>query len=473
MNTPNLLRTFKLWLEPDKEIPRFKRLQWRIVEVPIADVLLQGVHPWMGEEKHYSLPEAFVKWLNDESSQVAALVPFNLCWDVSSPNSFNCGYGYNQAKRSRFEQTLEMVQKEIVFVDALTYPELIEIAKERLRAVWNHQTAVTLLTEAFPGFQEQRRFLKTKDSTVKLSGREDMDHYDLGSVLSLDDFAHRDVLLVSEGIPTRNFRTTRGLKSVTDEEGRLRLIPEIRHLTVSALFPGKQANSCGTHVTWQVNRNGKALHFRPELGDSRERRPAAEQFATQWRTDHGRLCFQTTIARLDEMLKQGLAKAEFPSLNYGYENQDAQVAHAQVESSNVRTFTVGRYPTAGLSGEDLKAILRTYNVSMTGTKDVLVGKLAELAAREYEKHLENLDRYFRKQRFVRINQTVTNATYLPVLEGVPAIGNLIVTMYLAKHLRGNAVLDPDHDNNTYTTQELAHALMRRDVTLTGAFLRVA
>jgi len=471
MNTPNVLRTFKLWLEPDKEIPRFKRLQWRIVEVPISDVLLQGIHPWMGEEKHYSLPEAFLHRLNDESAQVPTLVPFNLCWDMSSPEYFH--YGYNREKQSRFERTLEMVQQEIVFVDNLTYPELLEIAKERLQAKWSHETAVTLLTSALPGFQEQRRFLKTKDNSVKLRGREDFENYDFGSVLSLNDFAHCDVLLVSEGIPTRNFRSATSLKSVTDEEGRLRIIPEIRHLTVSTVVSGKEPGHLGTQVTWQVSRNKQTLRFRPELGDSRNRRVAAQEFAAQWRTDQGRLCFQTTIARLTEILQQGAGRAEFPSLNYSYEVEGTNVAHAQVESSKVQAFTVGRYPTEGLSGENLKEILRTYEVSMTGTKDVLVDKLAELAAREYDKHLAKMDRFFRKRRFVRINQTVTNTTYLTVLEGVPAIGNLIVTMYLAKHLRGNAVLDPGHENNTYTEKELALALLRRDVALTGAFLRVA
>ena len=471
MSTPNLLQTFKLWLEPDKEIPRFKRLQWRVVEVPIADVLLQGIHPWMGEDKHYSLPDAFMRRLNDETSKVAGLLPFNLCWDVSAPNAYGYGYPHSQNRRSKFEQTLEMVQKEIVFVDALKYPELLEIAKERLQARWSHELATTLLTNALPGFQEQRRFLKAKDSNIRLRGREDFGNYDLGGVLDLDDFAHCDVLLVSEGIPTQNFRATQSLKSVTDEEGRLRLVPEIRHLTVSALSPGREANSLGTQVTWQVGRNGRTLHFRPELGDSRNRRSAAQEFAAQWRADAGRLCFRTDIARLTEMLQRGAARAEFPSLNYNNDQQGGQTAHAQVESSNVRAFTVGRYPTAGLSGEDLRAILRTYNVSMTGTKDVLVDKLAELAAREYGKHMAKMDRFFRKQRFVRINRTVTNGTHLTVLEGVPHIGNLLVTMYLAKHLRGSAVLDPDHENDTYTAKELARALLRRDVALTGALLR--
>ena len=471
MNAPNVLRTFKLWLEPDEDVPRFKRLHWRIVETPVADVLLQGIHPWMGEEKHYSLPEAFLGRLNDEASQVAGLLPFNLCWDVSAPNSFSYGYGYDRKKQTRFEQTLEMVQKEIVFVDALTYPELLEIAKERLRALWSHEIAVTLLTNAFPGFQEQRRFLKTKDRSLKLSGREDMDRYDLGGVLGLEDFAQRDVLLISEGIPTRNFRSARSLKSVTDGEGRLRLIPEIRHLAVSAFSPSERPNACGTHVTWHVKCEGQTLRFRPDLGDSRERRAQAERFAAQWRTDGGRLCFDTDIVRLAEMLQQGAARAEFPCLNYSNDRQEGSGAHAQVASSRVQTFTIGRYPTAGLPGEDLKAILRTYGVPMTGTKDILVDKLAELAAREYGKHLAKMDTFFRKQRFVRINQTVTNAAYLPVLEGMPAIGNLLVTMYLAKHLRGNAVLDPDHENSTYTEQELARALLRRDVALTGVLLR--
>ena len=50
---------------------------------------------------------------------------------------------------------------------------------------------LTLAERAYPGFQELRQFLKVKDKTIKLSGYGDVDQYDLGQVLSLDDFEGR------------------------------------------------------------------------------------------------------------------------------------------------------------------------------------------------------------------------------------------------------------------------------------------
>ena len=43
------------------------------------------------------------------------------------------------------------------------------------------------------------------------------------------------------------------------------------------------------------------------------------------------------------------------------------------------------------------------------------------------------------------------------------------------HTEGNkrGILEPTHENNTYTEEELASALRRKDVSLTGAFLRVS
>jgi hypothetical protein len=45
-------------------------------------------------------------------------------------------------------------------------------------------------------------------------------------------------------------------------------------------------------------------------------------------------------------------------------------------------------------------------------------------------------------------------------------------MYAIEHLSRNAILEPTHENKTYTEEELARALLRKDVTLTGTFLRV-
>ena len=50
--------------------------------------------------------------------------------------------------------------------------------------------------------------------------------------------------------------------------------------------------------------------------------------------------------------------------------------------------------------------------------------------------------------------------------------NLLLTIYLITHLRGNAVLDADRENDAYTKGELALALITGQLALTGTSLQV-
>ena len=199
------LQTFRFWLEPDKDIPEFKRLRWQVVGVSIADVLLQGVHPWMGPDKCWSLPDEFVKHLNQEEVKVPALIRFSLSHDLLD------GYGTHYGTRCRFTRMLEVIQQDIYFVEELSYLHLLEIAKARIRGRWCHDVALDLAKQAFGLFQDLRQFLKSKDRKIKLSSFEDLDRYDLSQVLCVEDFADRDALLIRQGIPNQNFRSVRFL----------------------------------------------------------------------------------------------------------------------------------------------------------------------------------------------------------------------------------------------------------------------
>ena len=59
------MRTFKLWLINDPDIPGFKKLAWDIVEVEIRDVLKQGIHPWGDRDTCRTLMERFLQVLPD------------------------------------------------------------------------------------------------------------------------------------------------------------------------------------------------------------------------------------------------------------------------------------------------------------------------------------------------------------------------------------------------------------------------
>ena len=462
----NTLETFRLWLEPDKDIPQFKRLHWELVPVPVADVLIHGVHPWMGPDKHPSLEEAFLERFNQDTSKVTALTRFGLTHDICAPGAY---YGN---KASRFERMIESIRDDVYFVDELTYLDLLEIAKGRVRDAWDHTTALTLAEKAHPGFHELRQFLKSKDKRLKLSGYDDIGNYNLGTILSLDDFADKDALLIAEGIPTPNFRDTRFLHSVTDDQGRLRLVPELKHVTMTALFRSKDPRLCGVHIQWHVTRSGNNLTFHPDIGGSPTKRAVAEEFAARWRTDQGRLVFQTDIDHLTRMTELEEATPSFPRLNYKSKDE-GQTAVAELAQTRIEAYYIGAYPTCALNGEQLRDVLRTYGVPMTGNKEELLGKLAKLAANKYAEKERAMDAYFTVNRLVLATKLPATTVKLSVLEDVPKLHSLLLTMYALRHLRGNAILEPGHENNTYTIEELALALVTGKVSLVGGFVRAA
>ena len=459
------LKTFRFRLEPDQQFPQFRRLAWERVEVSICDILMGGVHPWTtnqdGTDVHPSLIDAFLQRLNDTSVKVAELESFGYGHDVSSQQ------GYYYEKKTRFERTLEYIQKNVYFVDDLSYLQLLDVAKRHLRELWSHSIARTLAERACSGFQELRQFLKAKDKSIKLSGRDDVDQYDLGQVLSIDDFDGRDNLLISEAIPSLNFRKSASLGGVTDCQGRLRLVPDIRKVTLTMI---PQASEY-IHLVWHVERDKEVCRFRPEIGKSDAKRRKAAEFAEQWRTDGGGLCFSTGIDKLSEMVRQRVVVPSFPALNYTYDSR-GPTATAEVSDNRVPAFFIGGFYDRKSNGDTLKEILREYDVSMTGNKAKLLQKIAKLAAKQYAERQTEMDRFFSKRRFVRINSTPPKSERLPLLEDAPLLRNLVLTMYTMKHLRGNAILDVAHDNNTYTEEQLALALVTGKVGFSGAFLRV-
>ena len=460
------LRSFRFWLEPDQQFPMFRQLAWEQVEVSIRDVLIGGVHPWTtnqdGTDVHPSLIDAFLQRLNDASAKVAELESFGYGHDVSAQQ------GYYYEKKTRFERTLEAVRKAVYFLDDLSYLQLLDIAKRRLRQSWNHNVARTLAERACPGFQELRRFLKAKDKSIKLSGYDDVGQYDLGQALSLDDFEGRDSLLISEAIPSLNFRKAAFLGGVTDRQGRLRLTPDIRKVTLTMI---PQASDY-IHLVWHVERDGETCCFRPEIGKSDAKRRKASEFAEQWRADEGLLCFSTNLDRVSEMVEQRAVVPSFPTLNYTYDHH-GPTATAEVFENRVPAFFIGGFYDRKSNGDTLKEILREYGVSMTGNKAKLLQKLAKLAAKQYAERRSEMDVFFRKHRFVRISAIPPKSERLPLLEDAPLLRNLLLTMYAMKHLRGNAILEPSHQNTTYSEEQLALALVTGKVGFSGAFLRIS
>ena len=455
------LQTFKLWLEPDRDIPQFRRLQWALVSVPIQDVLLHGIHPWSGPDAHPTLQEALLRIFNEDAMRLPELAEFGYCADIS----LYCGFVRDRL--SKLEPALQAIYERVYFVDDLSYLELLNIAKANLCNQWTHSNVREMARAAYPGFQELRQFLKSKDKRIKLSRYDDVDQYNLADVLTVDDFEHRDNLIISHGVSTLNFRRASFLARVTDEEGRLRLVPEIRHVTLT-IMPVKPDY---VHMAWHVAREGSMWRFRPNIDDAKARRSNFREFAAEWRADDGRLCFTTTMEKLVEMVERTVVEPSFPSLNYKAAER-TPMASALVDSSHVKAFHIGRYARIGTTGDHLKDILHQYEVSMTGNKEQLLQKLAMLAAAKYRERLPEMDKFFSRHRFVRMQDAPPNVAELPLLDDLAYLRNLVLTLYAVKHLRGDVILEATHENNTYTEEELALSLVTGKVGLQGAFLRV-
>ena len=95
-----------------------------------------------------------------------------------------------------------------------------KIARASLLERWNRSLALRLAERLNPSFQELRRFLKSKDPRVKLKSQMELDQYNWGHILSLDEFANHERLLIDEAFGPVNFRTRAFLDAVTDDKRR-------------------------------------------------------------------------------------------------------------------------------------------------------------------------------------------------------------------------------------------------------------
>lgn len=459
------MRSYRLWLEPDNTFPQFFRLCCEDIEVPVADVVMKGVHPFQEQEYTTRVMDKFLDLLNDESHEAVNLSRFGYSDEFHWTSS---GHAYT-GNLSQFQGLLKVVHESIFFVDdSLTYEEVLKIASAQLTKKWSHRMAKRLLHRSHPVFDNMRSFLKAKSDNVKISSYRDFDGYDLGQMLSVDDFKNEETILITEGIPTPQFRSTRFLDAVTDGIGRIRLHEGIRDFQIMALDRARYGDIV---ITYQCTRHGSQIRFQPELPIMDDKRAFAKRLAEQWRVDDGRYCFTTTVDKLEQMLQDQRYYITFPSLDY-VDPEEPDAPEATVLHSKVERYTIGKHVTESASGETIKRFLKQHGRTMTGRKEELLEKLAKLAADLYKKHEREMNAYFGQHRYTRANfETGKDTTQFPLLEDLD-LRNLLLTMYALKHLRGNAILESSHDNNTFDLLSLAKALINREVSVKGTFLPV-
>ena len=156
------MKAYKLFFKPDRAVPQFRRLRSHAAE-------------------------AVVNRLNEDDARVAALKDFGYSHDLhtaSGPSRYSYGgfvMGATQYREPTLADQLRALGKEVYFVRDLAFRELFKIAWERLKAGWTTAVARSMLLKRFYEFNELRRFLKSKDASVKLQKRDEVETLDLGA----------------------------------------------------------------------------------------------------------------------------------------------------------------------------------------------------------------------------------------------------------------------------------------------------
>jgi hypothetical protein len=452
------MQTFKLWLEPDTEIPEFKKLGYSIVEISVKDVIEKGIHPFNDRYANRTLIEKFLKILNAEEFKPKELAEFKYCEEISSYTR-----EYYQSGKSHFEHILDAINESTRFVESLSYLKLLEIAKNNLKKEWNHNIAKEIAKRVYGSFNDLRSFLRSKNRKVKLSSYEEIDNYNLAEILKLEDFQNEDKILINEGLPVINFRKESFLSKITDERGLLRLTNSIDN------FELKLNDNCRVLYSGQKKEN--KLFLIPHLTDDLILRDKAKEIAEKFRIDNGRYCFATDIIRLTQMVESGSFEISFPGLDYINQHEPSQPS-ANLIKSEVQRCSIGSYLTVRSSGEDIKELLRNHSVSMTGTKEQLIEKLAKLSVEQYQNYQTEMSNFFKNHRFIRMENGYGHyGEDFPLLPDLD-IRNMLLAMFITRHLRGNAILDSSYENDTYDLLALAKSLIKGEVMLQGPFILV-
>jgi len=457
------MQTIQLSLIPDEQVPEFKRLNFKIVDVSLADVLLNGIHPWGCSDHSSHIIETTLQRINSPDQLIPELKELGYSHDIN----YSTERTYYR-EGSMFERLLADIRDHLHFVDGLGYLQLVAIAKRTLAANWNHQTVYNLLSRIYSDFNSLRDFLKGKSKQIKLSGYNDIANYDLSQILTLEDFQDEENVLISQALPITNFRQASLLGQIADDHGNLKLTDSISHFQIRS--DGYRNITYSESIIYTCTRKGETIRMLPSLVPRHAIREQARQIAERWRNDKGRYCFTVNIETAERMIEKGNFQIGFPNLNY-LAPKEAGTANAAFTEHRVHTYAIGGFIRANASGEMIKEMLKNHEVAMTGRKEELLEKLAKLAAKVYLEKEPELDDYFNHNHYIITTAGLSESHPFNVINDCD-LKEFILAMYTTIHQRGNTVLEASHNNDTYDLTSLARALIKGEVTATGAYLNV-
>jgi hypothetical protein len=457
-------------LEPDKEVPGLKRLTFSLTDVTVEDVFLKGIHPHsvIGADSQHDctgMTEVILAKLNEPTACLAELQAHNLGYEIAAP-----GYSVHGCNNSldQVSGLLKYLATTIYFVDDLTYEQLLQMAIARLRRIWDGGVARSMLGNVARDFASMREMLKSKNPDIKVASYTELDNIDVSRLFSVDDFLTEEQLLLSSGLESRNFRRADALKAFTDDEGRLKAISSIGLCQVSW---GEAPAGEMVMLTYRCTVEGRKVRWMPSLSDNSKQRKKAREIAQTCGKGSGRYCFSTSLTDMARLITDMRMRLSFPNLKYGDREKSESEAMAQVSQKVVPTYDTPFRVKADSSNEAIKDLLRQFDRKLTGRKEDLVQRLAELMAEQYAMKAPELDEFFSKRRFIRLTHERTGSKRLPVLQEYPLAGHLL-TMYCVRHMRGNAVLEAEHENTSVGLLDLAEAILAGRVRLSGCFVPV-
>jgi hypothetical protein len=464
------IQTQRLRLEPDKELPELKRLRFSPTDVTVEDIFLKGIHPHsvvrVGNQHDYTgMADTILAKLNEPTAYLAELKAHNLGYEIATPGYSM--YGCSETP-DPVDRLLKYLSENIYFTDDLAYEQLLAMAIARLRRIWDGGVARNMLNNLARDFASMREMVKSKNPDIKVASYAELDDIDVSRLFTVDDFITEEQLLLSFGLESRNFRRADALKAFTDDEGRLKATSSISHCQVSW---GYDRIGEMPLLTYQCALTGRQIRWKPSMADNPKEQEKTRQVARVWGKGSGRYCFTSDLADMDRMIKQLQMRLSFPDLKYGGGEKSESEASAQVRQKAVMAYDAPFRVKADSSNETIKDLLRRFDWKLTGRKEDLVQRLAELMAEQYAIKAPELDEFFSNRRFIRLMHERTDSKRLQVLQGYPLAGHLL-TMYCVRHMRGNVLLEAQHENTAVGLLDLAEAILMGRVRLSGCFVPV-
>lgn len=457
------MKTFKLWFEPDAEIPSFKRLCFEEADLPFRDILHRGIHPdcvGLGRVLS-SLRNRLYGILNNDENIVPHLNSLGYCTKLEEGHYY---YVYRD-----LESVLHRIKKSVLFVDDIDYPTIVEFAARRLRDTWNHRVAYNLAQRVYPDFNDLRDFLKRKDKSIKLSGYKNLDNYDLATVLTVDDFTGHDKAIIATAIEQPNFRKTSFLTDITTNDGYLSVTDQFDWFSLEMRHEDESQDQA--LIVWAVV-TGDTVYLMPDPDRFVDKRAKAEAFAKEWGDGSSQYCFTVAIETIERMLNDPNIKLTFEGYAYDDPATCRSPAYMSIRGPAIGRFAVQRYPTVETTNDTIKEILAEHGISMTGRKDHLIEKLGLLATSRYRALRSVFNTYFSRFRFIKIPQGKSCRGQPFPMFGDHLLNQLVLGIYVARHLRGNVILDAACENTAVGIAETAQALIEGKITLECDFIAV-